>query len=108
MAAQLVSVMYYEEPELLPTESLTPAPPCISYYKQNKVYRLVHDDSRQLEWSRSLSDCKSLLLTELQKRADLADQSVLFFLAGANFWEKHEKNCAILCIFVYFLCIFWC
>ena len=26
---------------------------------------------------------------ELQKRAD---QSVLFFLAGANFWEKHAKN----------------
>ena len=30
---------------------------------------------------------------ELQKRADRADQSVLFFLAGANFWEKHAKNC---------------
>ena len=29
---------------------------------------------------------------ELQKRADRADQSVLFFLAGANFWEKHAKN----------------
>ena len=28
---------------------------------------------------------------ELQKRADRADQSVLFFLAGANFWEKHSK-----------------
>ena len=33
---------------------------------------------------------------ELQKRADLADQSVLFFLAGANFWEKNAKNCAIM------------
>ena len=32
-------------------------------------------------------------LAELQKRADRADQSVLFFLAGANFWEKHAKNC---------------
>ena len=32
-------------------------------------------------------------LPELQKRADRADQSVLFFLAGANFWEKHAKNC---------------
>ena len=31
-------------------ESLTSAPPCISYYKQNKLNRLVHDDSRQLEW----------------------------------------------------------
>ena len=30
--------------------------------------------------------------TELQKRADRADQSVLFFVAGANFWEKHAKN----------------
>ena len=28
----------------------------------------------------------------MQKRADHADQSVLFFLAGANFWEKHAKN----------------
>ena len=33
---------------------------------------------------------------------------MLFFLAGANFWEKHAKNCAILFIFVYFLVlIFW-
>ena len=29
---------------------------------------------------------------ELQKRADRADQSVIFFLAGAIFWEKHAKN----------------
>ena len=28
----------------------------------------------------------------MQKRANRADQSVLFFLAGANFWEKHAKN----------------
>ena len=36
-------------------------------------------------------------LAELQKRADRADQSVLFFLAGANFWgkasEKQAKTC---------------
>ena len=32
------------------------------------------------------------LEAELQKRADRANQSVLFFLAGANFWEKHAKN----------------
>ena len=38
----------------------------------------------------------SHLQTELQKRADRADQSVFFFLAGANFWEKHAKNCAII------------
>ena len=37
---------------------------------------------------------------ELQKRADRADQSVLFFLAGANFWEQHAKNCAIMCYYV--------
>ena len=35
-------------------------------------------------------------IAELQKRADRADQSVLFFLAGANFWEKLAKNCAII------------
>ena len=34
--------------------------------------------------------------SELQKRADRADQSVLFFLAGANFWDKHAKNCAFM------------
>ena len=32
------------------------------------------------------------IFPELQKRADRADQSVLFFLAGANFWEKHAKS----------------
>ena len=32
------------------------------------------------------------IFTELQKRADREDQSVPFFLAGANFWEKHAKN----------------
>ena len=34
----------------------------------------------------------NLMETELQKRADRADQSVLIFLAGANFWEKHAKK----------------
>ena len=29
---------------------------------------------------------------ELQKRANRANQLVLFFLAGANFWEKHAKQ----------------
>ena len=29
---------------------------------------------------------------ELQKRAKRANQLVLFFLAGANFWEMHAKN----------------
>ena len=36
---------------LIRKKALTPALPCISYYKQNKLYRLVCDDSRQLEWS---------------------------------------------------------
>ena len=31
-------------------DSLTPASPCISYYKQSKLYRLVYDDFRQLEY----------------------------------------------------------
>ena len=30
--------------------------------------------------------------SELQKRANRANQLVLFFLAGADFWEKHAKN----------------
>ena len=37
-----------------------------------------------------LEVCK--IETELQKRANRANQLVLFFLAGANFWEKHAKN----------------
>ena len=32
------------------------------------------------------------MYSELQKRADRADQLVLFFLASANFWEKHAKT----------------
>ena len=40
-----------------------------------------------------------------KKRADRADQSVLFFLAGAKFWEKHAKNCAIMSILDYFCSI---
>ena len=48
-------------------------------------------------WDRIKGDMgRSLYPSELQKRADRADQSVLFFLAGANFWEKHAKNCAIM------------
>ena len=34
----------------------------------------------------------SQCLSELQKRANRANQLVLFFLAGANFWEKHAKT----------------
>ena len=36
-----------------------------------------------------------MIMTELQKRADRADLSVLFFLASANFQAKHANNCAI-------------
>ena len=35
---------------------------------------------------------------ELQKRADCADQSVLFFSGHTNFWEKHAKNYAAMSI----------
>ena len=39
------------------------------------------------------NNAKSLgTLSELQKRANRANQLVLFFLAGANFWEKHAKT----------------
>ena len=31
-------------------------------------------------------------MAELQKRANRAYRLELFFLAGANFWEKHAKN----------------
>ena len=41
-------------------------------------------------WSRVFSN--QYIISELQKREDRADQSVLFFLDGANFWEKHAKN----------------
>ena len=34
--------------------------------------------------------------TELQKRVNRANELVLFFLAGAIFWEKHAKNSAFL------------
>ena len=39
-----------------------------------------------------LVDPKRYIQTELQKRANHANQLVLFFLAGANFWEKHAKT----------------
>ena len=55
------------------------------------------------------------LYTELQKRANRANQLVLFFLAGANFWEKHAKNCAIMSLFwekhaknCAIMSLFWC
>ena len=32
------------------------------------------------------------LYTELQKRANRANQLVLFFLAGANFWKSTRKT----------------
>ena len=36
--------------------------------------------------------CECLLRTELQKRANPANQLVLFFLAGANFLGKSREN----------------
>ena len=49
----------------------------------------------QSNWSPPSAEAQ-LKQTELQKRANRANQLVLFFLAGANFWEKHAKNCAIM------------
>ena len=40
----------------------------------------------------SLKIRENITLPELQKRADRVDQLVLFFLAGAIFWEKHAKQ----------------
>ena len=52
---------------------------------------------------------------ELQKRGNRANQLVLFFLAGANIWEKHAKNCAIMSLFwekhaknCAIMSLFWC
>ena len=42
---------------------LTSAPLCISYYKQNKLYRLVYDDSRQLECPNPLAGFQSQMGT---------------------------------------------
>ena len=56
-----------------------------------------------------------VVVAELQKRANRANQLVLFFLAGANFWEKHAKNCAIMSLFwekhaknCAIMSLFWC
>ena len=55
---------------------------------------LMNDDINFMFFN---SFCREIVpLAELQKRADRADQSVLIFLAGANFWEKHAKNCAFM------------
>ena len=55
------------------------------------------------------------LYTELQKPANRANQLVLFFQAGANFWEKHARNCAIMSLFwekraknCAIMSLFWC
>ena len=52
---------------------------------------LSHHSDSMARWSIS-SLCQSFP-SELQKRANRANQLVLFFLAGANFWKKHAKNC---------------
>ena len=44
---------------------INPAPLCISYYKQNKLYRLVYDDSRQLECPRWQGGCTGALAAAL-------------------------------------------
>ena len=44
-------------------------------------------------WDFSTLALISTELSELQKRVNRANQLVLFFLAGANCWENHTKNC---------------
>ena len=47
-----------------------------------------------------------IIIIRVAKSADRADRSVLFFLAGANFWEKHAKT-VLLCLFWTIFGLFW-
>ena len=49
-----------------------------------------------------------IYLAELQKRADRADQSVLFFLAGANFYRFNAKNWQFTVYFAVIYAFFRC
>ena len=62
-------------------ENLQPIPYIRSKHVETKVKAFVSHNNIFL-----------ILKPELQKRANRANQLVLFFLAGANFWEKHAKN----------------
>ena len=85
-------------------ENLQPIPYIRSKHVETKVKAFVSHNNIFL-----------ILKPELQKRANRANQLVLFFLAGANFWEKHAKNCAIMSLFwekhaknCAIMSLFWC
>ena len=71
---------------------LESTPASLSVYLPNDPPANLIEDERE-DTFLSLEVYRNCTTAELQKRADRADQSVLFFLAGANFWEKHAKNC---------------
>ena len=64
-----------------------PTPPCRLHcgVKQSDI---IFYQNISFQQSQNVSPISSNV-AEFQKRAD---QSVLFFLVGANFWEKHAKN----------------
>ena len=71
---------------------LTSAPPCISYYKQNKLNRLVHDDSRQLECP-SLQGSINLQNPRLPPSYEWFGHNA-YFLGPQNFCpqQQNKKN----------------
>ena len=66
--------------------NINPAPPCISYYKQNKLYRLVYDDSRQLECPLPVKSdihagfCPRLEVVMRKRSGNLADCTLAYFI----------------------------
>ena len=62
-------------------------------YNASEMYRLANNYDYKEESVSEVTENRECSIAELQKRAD---QSVLIFLAGANFWEKHAKNCAFV------------
>ena len=57
------------------------------------MHKKMHPGSFFKKKSTGESECLCMDgKAELQKRANRANQLVLFFLAGANFWEKHAKT----------------
>ena len=75
------------------------------------MIRLNHDLFMMISPSKS---CEATLsfFTEMQKVADAADISVLFFSVGANFWAIFGQFWVIFGLFWvilgHFWAIFWC
>ena len=59
--------------------------PCLQVFPLSCLSRLSWYLITNADWY-----LVKIVKSELQKRANRANQLVLFFLAGANFWEKHE------------------